>query len=96
MKVLQTWDFSPSRARLVLAQRSIYCDGATLKVLHEEDQRHIERDFGAPFYFAHRVDLHEELKLLARRQEAVGPPVEIVTGKEAVGYVSVCHWFLLE
>lgn len=87
-RVLLTWDFCPLRSQLVTAQRSIYADGATLKVFHQEDQRQIEKDFGAAFYFAHRVDLHSELKLLASRGEGFGAPIEILTGKEVVGYVS--------
>lgn len=48
----------------------------------------IEREFGARFWLAHRVDLHAELKLLATRDEGPGNPVRIETGCEVVGYVS--------
>ena len=60
-----------------------------MKVFYEEDQSQIKKEFGAAFYFAHRVDLHSELKLLATREEGPGKPAEILTGKEVVGYVSL-------
>jgi salicylate hydroxylase len=73
----------------VLARKSLYADGPSLKVFYEEDQSNIEEEFGAAFYFAHRVDLHDELKYLATREDGPGTPVKILTGTEVVGYVSI-------
>lgn len=53
------------------------------------DEEKVEREYGAKFYLAHRVDLHAELKLLATQFEGQGRPVVIETGCEVVGYVSL-------
>ncbi|KUJ21459.1 FAD/NAD(P)-binding domain-containing protein [Mollisia scopiformis] len=65
-RVLLTWGFSPLRAQLVTAHRSIYADGKTLQVNHEEVWDGVEGVYGARFYLAHQVDLWGELELLAR------------------------------
>ena len=69
--------------------KQIYADGETLAVNHENtwEEGAIEREFGANFWLAHRVDLHAELKLLATG-EGEGKAVRIETGCEVVCYVS--------
>jgi salicylate hydroxylase len=61
-------------------------------LFYEEDQRQIEKDYGAAFYLSHRVDLHNELKFLATREDAEGKTVKVLTGKEVVGYVR--RWWI--
>ena len=41
-------------------------DGASLQVNYHGRYDNLRSRFGAPWYFVHRVDLHNELKLLAR------------------------------
>jgi len=48
----------------------------------------MEETFGAAFYYAHRVDLHNELKHLATSEDGPGKPAEILLKKDAVEYVS--------
>lgn len=88
-RVLLSWGFSPVRAQLVTARRSLYADGKSLEVTHVEiwDDDKVEREFGAKFYLAHRVDLHAELKFLATREDGGGIPVIIETGCEVLEYV---------
>jgi salicylate hydroxylase len=45
--------------------------------------------FGRPFYFAHRVDLHEALKTLAVGPDGAGQPAKLELGREVVAYVSL-------
>jgi hypothetical protein len=48
----------------------------------------MKEKFGAPYWFAHRVDLSNELKRLASASEGTGKAVELCLRKEVVGYVS--------
>lgn len=59
---------------------------------------HTESTYSAPWFLAHRVDLHNELKLLATQDEGPGEPAiihlsaevtEIVCDIESV-MVSIC------
>ncbi|RDW82364.1 hypothetical protein BP6252_03476 [Coleophoma cylindrospora] len=86
-RVLLQWGFSPSRARLVTARTAAFIKGDTLDLIDEQVYVDMEGKFGAPFYFAHRVDLHSELKHLATREEGgVGKPAVIELRKDVVGY----------
>ncbi|RDW75683.1 hypothetical protein BP5796_06504 [Coleophoma crateriformis] len=85
-RVLLHWGFSPSRARLVTARTAAFIKGDTLDLIDEQVYVDMEGKFGAPFYFAHRVDLHSELKHLATREEGVGKPAVIELRKDVVGY----------
>lgn len=79
-----------------MSKKQIFADGHTLavgnKITWEEGS--FQRDYGANFWLAHRVDLHSELKLLASRLEGPGKPVKIETGCEVVGYVSFYLFFV--
>ena len=87
-RVLDTWGFSVKRARFVTAKTVIFASGETLKPFDKQDYAYIEKEYGAAFYFSHRVDLHNELRHLATREEGPGKPAEILERREAVGYVS--------
>lgn len=54
---------------------------------HEADDSYITERYGAPWFFAHRVDLHEELKRLATQEEGEGLPVITHLKSEVVRYV---------
>jgi len=48
----------------------------------------VGKRFGQPFYFAHRVDLHEGIKELALGEKGVGRPAVVKLGQTVVSYVS--------
>ncbi len=56
---------------------------------HEGDDGYITEKFGAPWFFAHRVDLHEELKRLATQEEGEGKPAVVHLKSEVIRYVRV-------
>ena len=92
-RVLVKWDFDVKRARLVTSRSEYFCYGDSLKVFSEkqyEDNKIVEK-YGAEFYLSHRVDLHNELKRLATRDDGAGKPVEILLNKEVKAYVSLLH-----
>jgi salicylate hydroxylase len=84
---LLAWGLDPVQARFVNAKRSYRKHGSTLETFHETVEDYITAKFGAPWYFAHRVDLHEALKGLATG-EGEGKPAEVHLKSEVVKYVS--------
>lgn len=84
-KFLIPWGLDPVRARFVNGKGTHFCDYRTLET------RHIVVDLceeaGAPLFYAHRVDLHEELKRLACGPEGSGEPARIVVRSEIEKYV---------
>jgi salicylate hydroxylase len=57
------------------------------KVLAHSDFRHNIDTYGAHLYYAHRVDLHENLKRMATEPDGPGRPVIIKTNSEVLSYV---------
>lgn len=93
---LLAWGFNPDRARLVKAKCTFRANGPTLSQFMEADLGIIESQYGAPWYLAHRVDLHEELRRLAtgrgeEGEQPAGEPATVHLGSEVVRYVSVVH-----
>lgn len=68
-RALLAWGLDPVRAKFVLVKCSFRAKGDTLEKFHVGTEDYIEERYGAPWYFAHRVDLHEELKRLATEPE---------------------------
>jgi len=62
-----------------------------LKKFHESDEAYIEPTFGAPWFLAHRVDLHEELKRLATQTDGEGKPAVVHLKSEVTKYVSLSN-----
>lgn len=87
-RVLERWDFHFSGARLVTSKSAFFVHGGSLKAFNEQIYDRIEEKYGAGFYLAHRVDLHNELKRLATRQDGPGSPAEILLRREVRSYVS--------
>ncbi|KAL0940404.1 salicylate hydroxylase [Colletotrichum truncatum] len=71
-RALLAWGLDPVKAKFVLAKCSFRAKGDTLEKFHVGTEDYIEERYGAPWYFAHRVDLHEELKRLATEPEEQG------------------------
>jgi salicylate hydroxylase len=92
---LLAWGLDPVRGRFVTAKKSYRAKGPTLEKFHESDEGYIVEQFGAPWFFAHRVDLHEELKILATGMEGEGRPAVVHLSSGVVGYVSFISAFNL-
>lgn len=86
---LLRWGLDPVAARFVLVKGISMHDPFSLEQLHlVPGGDWIAHKYGAPFYFSHRVDLHQALKKLATEEDAPGTPVSIRLKKEVIEYVS--------
>lgn len=84
---LLAWGLNPVKARFVSCKKSFRAHGTTLVKFHEGNDEYITKKFGAPWFFAHRVDLHEELKHLATQEEGEGKPAVVHLRSEVIKYV---------
>ncbi|KAJ0307992.1 hypothetical protein Brms1b_009818 [Colletotrichum noveboracense] len=75
----------PVRARFVPARGSKRLKGDTLDLVHSLELGVIADKYGSPWYFAHRVDLHQELKRMATAADG-GPPLTIKLRSEVASY----------
>lgn len=82
------WGFDVKRARLVTSRSAFFVHGDSLEAFSEQYYDDTEQKYGAEFYLSHRVDLHNELKRLATREEGPGSPAQILLRKDVRGYVS--------
>ncbi|KFY62264.1 hypothetical protein V497_02473 [Pseudogymnoascus sp. VKM F-4516 (FW-969)] len=78
----------PVAARFVNAKKSWRAESATLKVFHEADEGYVAEKFGAPWWWCHRVDLHEALKALALGKEGQGTPAIVHLKHEVIEYTA--------
>ena len=85
---LLAWGLDPVNARFVNCKRSFRAHSTSMSIFHEADDSYITEKFGSPWYFAHRVDLHEELKRLATASEGEGKPATVHLKSEVTKYVS--------
>ncbi|GAQ05203.1 6-hydroxynicotinate 3-monooxygenase [Aspergillus lentulus] len=85
-RILSHWGFDPKRARFVKGLRTMVVPGTSLTSNVGVDCSHFVKTYGAPWYLAHRVDLHSELRRLATTSDAPGFPVEIILRSEVVGF----------
>ncbi|KAH6664859.1 salicylate hydroxylase [Halenospora varia] len=83
---LLKWGFDPERAKFVKLRKTWAFSGKTLETFRDKDEEYVEERFGAPWYLAHRVDLHEELKRLAMAEEGVGKVPGVHLRKNVVKY----------
>ncbi|CCF38511.1 FAD binding domain-containing protein [Colletotrichum higginsianum] len=75
--VLDAIGFDRKKARLVEVMEGKQFDGATLKVNYSGKYDDFASRFHAPWYFSHRVDLHNELKRLALEPPAGVTPATL-------------------
>jgi salicylate hydroxylase len=88
-RALLAWGLDPVRAKFVTTKSSYRAYAKTLERFHEgTTEAEIPIQCGAPWYLAHRVDLHEELKRLATEPDGQGSPVTVLLKSEVVKYVS--------
>ncbi|KAH7191807.1 uncharacterized protein B0J16DRAFT_331792 [Fusarium flagelliforme] len=80
MRVLQTLNFDTKKARGVYSKQMRMVDPHSLEPQIVEDFSGVEDDYGAPFMFFHRIDLHSTLKNMAIGDEGEGPAVKIRNG----------------
>lgn len=78
----------PVRSRLGTTKKLLRASGRTMEIYQETDATSIEPIYGAPWYLAHRVDLHEELRRLATQSDGEGTPAVVHLKSPVVGYVS--------
>jgi salicylate hydroxylase len=71
---------------MVTVRRSVVASGSSLKPLVEVDCSQFIQTYVAPWFLAHRVDLHSELRRLATIEGAPGSPVDIFLRAEVVDY----------
>ena len=101
-RALLAWGLDPIRAKFVTTRCSFRAKGDTLEKFHVGVGDYIEERYGAPWWLAHRVDLHDELKRLATESECwvsgfthwnglaqtLGTPATVHLKSEVVAYVS--------
>ena len=85
---LLSWGFDPVRSKLVVVKSSYRASGTTLERLHMMAHDSLQEEYGAPWFFSHRVDLHTELKRLATGPDGSGVPVQVHLSSEVVEFVS--------
>lgn len=86
---LLAWGLDPVKGRFVLCKHSFRAYGSSMVRFHEADDSYITEKYGSPWYLAHRVDLHEELKRLATQEEGGGKPAFVHLNSEAMKYASL-------
>jgi salicylate hydroxylase len=72
---------------LKVSQSTSY-DGVSLEELTYRDLSVMEDTYGSPWYLTHRVDCHNELKLLACGTEGPGEPAILETASKVASVVS--------
>ena len=87
-RVLEAWGFDPVAMRLVTVRGISLAEATSRRELEFTPMGDCVRArYGKPFYFSHRVDLHEALRSMAARTDGIGMPAEIRLGQEVVSYV---------
>ncbi|KAK1974485.1 hypothetical protein LZ30DRAFT_640235 [Colletotrichum cereale] len=86
-RFLIAWGLDVVEAQFVPSE-SMYILSPTQrdKVLAHSDFRHNIKTHGAHLYYAHRVDLHSNLKRMATALDGPGTPVTIKTKSEVMAY----------
>ncbi|KAG8156688.1 hypothetical protein KVR01_013479 [Diaporthe batatas] len=86
-RALLAWGLNPEGARFVTVKSSFRANAKTLERVHVgTTESEVPTKYGSPWYFAHRVDLHEELKRLATEENGQGKPAEVNLRSEVVKY----------
>ena len=72
-------------------RQGLVAQAGSLKPIYKADYSHIESKYTAPWYLAHRVDLHSSLKELALQDSGVGRPARLRLRARVVSIVSACQ-----
>ena len=73
---------------MVAMEKGGIFNGTTMEVIVPNYYTNMKATYGFPVYSVHRVDLHNQLRLLATREEGPGDPVDIQLKAKVVDYVS--------
>ncbi|KAI9801589.1 MAG: hypothetical protein M1825_003268 [Sarcosagium campestre] len=76
-RIVLKWGLDPVKARFNVTESGLTAQAGSLKPIYEADYDHIESKYAAPWYLAHRVDLHSALKDLALEDAGKGSPSKI-------------------
>ncbi|ROV97046.1 hypothetical protein VSDG_04192 [Cytospora chrysosperma] len=85
-RVLQSWDFEPDKSGMVAIRKGSLIDGTNMQVLVPNYYKDCESTWGLPMYAVHREDLHNQLRLLATREEGPGSPCDVRVRSKVVDY----------
>lgn len=85
-RCLLPWGLDPVGARFVEAQSFLFANGDSLEPVLDYKFEGTAEKYGAPMYYAHRVDLHDELKRMAFDKDGPGKPPKLRLKTEATGY----------
>ena len=86
-RILQYWGFDSSKARVVpyRAMQVVRADVDPMEEVKLYDHSAIEDTWGAPYFTAHRVDMHDALRSMATC-EGPGIPAELITNAAVESY----------
>ncbi|KAH0837545.1 salicylate hydroxylase [Fonsecaea pedrosoi] len=89
VKIFRSWgldDAKIAQARLIPRLGQTFIDATTLEELAPTDRTDFAGVYGAPYLFAHRVDLHAMLRTMATGPDGPGRPAEVHTSCTVVEY----------
>ncbi|EXJ66303.1 uncharacterized protein A1O5_10455 [Cladophialophora psammophila CBS 110553] len=86
VKIMRLWRLDFAKARLIPRLGQTFIDSVTLAELAPTDRTNFASQYGAPYLFAHRVDLHAALRTLATSPDGSGVPAELHTSSTVVEY----------
>lgn len=87
-RVLEAWGLDPVAMRLVTVRGISLGEGSSRRELNFTPMGDwVRSKYGKPFYFSHRVDLHDALRTMAVKPDDIGIPAEICLSQEVVSYV---------
>ena len=72
---------------MVAISTASYLNGKTMKMILPNYLQNIEETYGTPLYSVHRVDLHNQLRLLATQEDGPGHPVDVQVRTKIIHYV---------
>ncbi len=86
-RILRSWGFDPAQARVVpyMAMQVVRADVDPMEEVRVYDHSAIEDTWGAPYFTAHRVDMHETLRSMAT-DKGPGNPAELTTNATVESY----------
>ncbi|ETI19750.1 hypothetical protein G647_08763 [Cladophialophora carrionii CBS 160.54] len=86
VRIFRSWGLDFERAKFIPRLGQTFIDGTTLAEQRATDRTDFEATYGAPYLFAHRVDLHAALRELATGADGLGPPAQLHTSSMVVDY----------
>lgn len=84
--VLRHWGFDPALSRMVALKTGSIVNGSNMETIVPNYYANIKERFGSPVYSAHRVDLHDQLKVLATGDDGPGQPCKLHVRSTVVDY----------